>query len=546
MYKKPPFLYIKDINTLIFFLIIFLILSSQDLHASEESSSEAEDYYIGKLAIERVNIFDTSKKDEDTPLFRLINRLHFLTKEEVIKRELLFKEGERLDDELLRESERNLRSLGIFKEVSIEKSWRYEEKQDVVVRTHDSWTTSILVGIGGINKMDLTLAGFEEKNLFGYGKYAVMRYNKSEERRYYTLSYSDPRLLGNFLDLEASYSKLSDGRLLTFSLTRPFYALGTEWSAGISISSQELDLPIYREGEKAYELHSKSKSLELFYGHLLSYENNVLSRIKAFYRYEDSSFSPDGTVSPENIPVDRLISAPGIGFQRMVVDYIKTDHINKFENEEDFNLGGDLNLSAGLSLESLGAKIDEGIFNGSYSFGFRRNEKSFGIGSLSVNFRTPGRNIRNGTGSFDIRFFERSLPRQTLVFHLNITKGWNLDKDVQFTLGANSGLRGYHSNQFTGNRKFLFNIEDRVFIIDDFLHIVSIGIAPFFDMGYVWDQKESIDLSDVKANIGIGLRLGFTRSSVGTVTRFDVAYALNDPGKGRNRWVFIISALPPF
>lgn len=531
------------------FVILALQIGLKDANSSCGESDTEVGYgdvpAIGHIDIQRVHIFDISKEEENKPIFRFVNALHFLTKEDVIRRELLFKEGDKLDEELLKESERNLRSLEIFRQVEIRKKQR-NGIYDISVKTQDTWTTAILFGIGGINRLRLTLAGLEEKNLMGYDKQLSLRYNRTEEREYYTFSYNDPRTLGYFLNLNAMYSRLSDGRTSSLSLIRPFYSLGTTWSAGISGSEQKLNIPIYREGEKDYELKNRGRHLELFISRLVYYEGDLLYRIKGFYKFDRDLFSPKGSVSLENIPKDRKASAPGVGLQRIRADYVKADHINKFEREEDFNLGSELNASVGFSSESFGSIDDELIFNGSYLFGFRSWHTSFGVGSFSLNFRNWGSDIRNALGSIDLRYFERSLPRQTLIFHLNITKGWDLDKDVQLTLGSDSGLRGYHSNQFTGEKKVLFNIEDRIFIKDDFLHLVSIGLASFFDMGYVWKRGETVDFSDLKASIGIGLRFGFTRSSVGTVTRLDLSYALNNPGAGRDRWVFMVSTLPPF
>src|SRR5262245_41181031 len=67
---------------------------------------------IRAIGIERQDIF--SAEQESHWLFRLANQLHLRTKETVVRRELLFRPGEKYDSALTEETERNLRGLGIF------------------------------------------------------------------------------------------------------------------------------------------------------------------------------------------------------------------------------------------------------------------------------------------------------------------------------------------------------------------------------------------------------------------------------------------------
>jgi hemolysin activation/secretion protein len=50
----------------------------------------------------------------------------------------------------------------------------------------------------------------------------------------------------------------------------------------------------------------------------------------------------------------------------------------------------------------------------------------------------------------------------------------------------------------------------------------------FFDIGDVWQKGERIRFDDLKSDIGVGLRLGMTKSSTSRVFRFDVGKALTE------------------
>ncbi|MFN7973258.1 MAG: hypothetical protein U0166_13085 [Acidobacteriota bacterium] len=73
---------------------------------------EAAGARIGSIGIERVDVFDRSQKGENHFLGRLTNVLHIETRDGVVRRELLFHEGDLFRQALLDETARNIRQLG--------------------------------------------------------------------------------------------------------------------------------------------------------------------------------------------------------------------------------------------------------------------------------------------------------------------------------------------------------------------------------------------------------------------------------------------------
>ena len=63
------------------------------LPSDEELESAGATF--GEIRIANENIFDLEDPKEDTALFRLANRLHITTREEVVRRQLLFGSGDR-------------------------------------------------------------------------------------------------------------------------------------------------------------------------------------------------------------------------------------------------------------------------------------------------------------------------------------------------------------------------------------------------------------------------------------------------------------------
>src|SRR6516165_8589135 len=71
---------------------------------------EAAGAVIGQVLLDNQNIFNPDEPKDDNKLFRAANDLHIKTRPEVIRKQLLFKPGERYNRRLIDESERILRA----------------------------------------------------------------------------------------------------------------------------------------------------------------------------------------------------------------------------------------------------------------------------------------------------------------------------------------------------------------------------------------------------------------------------------------------------
>ena len=127
--------------------MLALATSANAQEAGEESPSvldpdrlEAEHVVIGVITYDTENVFDLSDPKENNFLYRLANRLHIVTKQPVIEKQLLFKSGDLYSRRLSDESERILRDNTYFYDVSITPENRRDGTVDLRVNTHDVWT----------------------------------------------------------------------------------------------------------------------------------------------------------------------------------------------------------------------------------------------------------------------------------------------------------------------------------------------------------------------------------------------------------------------
>jgi hemolysin activation/secretion protein len=78
----------------------------------------------------------------------------------------------------------------------------------------------------------------------------------------------------------------------------------------------------------------------------------------------------------------------------------------------------------------------------------------------------------------------------------------------QFVIGGGQSLRGYRQNARSGDNGFRFSVEDRVTLARDEAGLPTFQLAPFFDMGTVWNQSDNpnpLPSQKFLAAIGLGL-----------------------------------------
>ena len=122
--------------------------------------------YISDIFLERKPMFDTSGS-RSFFASKFLNSLHTDTKPYIISDELLFSKGDKIEIDLIDETERNLRALDIFSNIRIEFDSTNYDTYDVYVVTSDRWSTFPipLLGSGG---GEYTIGGrLEEMNFLG-------------------------------------------------------------------------------------------------------------------------------------------------------------------------------------------------------------------------------------------------------------------------------------------------------------------------------------------------------------------------------------------
>ncbi len=133
-----------------------------------------------------------------------------------------------------------------------------------------------------------------------------------------------------------------------------------------------------------------------------------------------------------------------------------------------------------------------------------------------------------------------------LYVALSATATDALDPDAQLLLGGDNGLRGYPLRYEAGASRAVLTVEQRVFTDWYPFRLVRVGAAVFGDMGRTWGSAV-VGNSDpgMLRDVGLGLRLGNTRTGLGNVLHVDFAFPLNAI-PGIQRFQFLVQTFKSF
>ena len=307
--------------------------------------------FIASIKITRYRVFDSEDSRENSGIYRWANDFHSLTRDWVVREQLLFEEGDYYLRTLVEESERILRDLKFIYDARVRPWRRCGDQVDLEVITRDIWTFTPTVSFsrsGGENDYSL---GFRDTNFLGTGKQVALRYDSDEERSGTTFIYEDPALAGSRWRMRVSLTDNDDGHDRRFRLNRPFFSVYERWSAGVRLEDWKLEENIWFRGDEVEEFNHEQQSVRLFGGVATERElEKQVGRWLMGYHYEDNEFSfSDSDIPPQELPEDREYSFPFIGYQSIEDEYMEAHNLNYLGRTEDLYVGEHYQWNLGYS-----------------------------------------------------------------------------------------------------------------------------------------------------------------------------------------------------
>jgi outer membrane protein assembly factor BamA len=499
----------------------------------EPAELEASGAVIGDIRIVVGDVFDTSLEHEDGWLYRTANTLHINTKPSVVRKQLLFKEGDPYRERLVQETERILRARDYLYDATIVPVAWDGHTVDLEVRTRDVWTLNPGVSFnrkGGENAFGVAI---EEDNLLGTGQSIELEWKNNVDRESLALTYFNPHLHQSFTQLGFTYVDSDDGSAKLLHVSRPFYALDTRRSGGVFLNSNQRNDARYALGENVGEFQHSEDYYEASGGWSRGLQGAWVRRWTAGVTYDRDRFEPD-PLEPLGgpLPGDRTLVYPWLGFELVEDGFQERVNQDQILRTEDVLVGLNASLRVGYAAEALGSDRNALVASAFVRDGADVGERQSVFGSLSASGRLEGDELVNGYLTAEGRYYRATSRKSKFFAAASGALTEQLDDELQLLLGGDNGLRGYPLRYQAGTSRALLTLEERYYTNWYPFRLFHVGAAAFFDIGRTWGRDVTgLESSGMLRDVGVGLRLGSSRSSFGNVLHIDVAVPLvREPG----------------
>lgn len=504
---------------------------------------------IGSIFIDNNSVFRVGDPGLDprfTQEYRLANRLHVRTREEVIRRELLFGEGDCYRPDRLEDSERILRSTGYLADADVFSVRQPDGTYDVIVETRDEWSTRLEATAGSGQGPGVEL---REDNLLGRGVRVAAYWREQQGERVYGARVGTGQFLGTHLDAEASLAHTPIGISASERLVWPFRGEAAKWAGREAFVRDERNFEYFVPAEGGGMRRS------LFPVERTAFDLGVVRRLGRRGRLtllglavagERRNF-PQDTLTPPPGSSEPLPLPPGGGFvpgleavsnvravflagQRNVT-FDRRRALDAVRGAEDVELGADVEVAVGRTLGTLSSDDDLAL-----DFGFSAARDLPGNVLAGTRVVVEGKRDftkgegplawRDVLGQADLWAYWRPAAdsRHTLVFAARAAGGWHTRVPFQLTLGSRAGLRGFPRHVYAGQRRVVATVEHRAYLAWPFPRLFDLGSAVFVDAGSTWAGGDPFGRnSPLLVSAGAGLRLAFPPGSRRTY-RIDFAF----------------------
>ncbi|MCD8102732.1 MAG: hypothetical protein LUE26_09235 [Alistipes sp.] len=484
---------------------------------------------IANIELDRAAVYDQS----NNKLKKHLNNTHVLTRRKVIRRDLLFRTGDRIDAQQLVNNKQILLYRPYMAEVTFEIIPNPHDSMlvDVVIHTRDKWS----IGIDGrFRSRGRSMLRVYDDNVLGTGNHLGILTNFDRHRREYKGiggEYNIPNIMGSFYEADFYagaffYDRIFQGSVYKNFINPTDYELGfaashdrldyymlyldnTEflkrttfdfWT-GKSLHLKNINSSIYFTGRYSYAFHHERPPSTADYNTYFNNHNRIVFGL-GLYR--------------EKFYAANMIY--GYGFQEYLAAGYRaelTGGYNWGEFRDDYYVGLSLHKGGFHRLGFFRAGVDVGTFIG-------RNDGKLWQSALDVEFKWYSNLFKVG----------RSSLRQFVT--LNHTRGWNRgtgsNEVVRFT--KEHGPRTIREWS-VGRVRSVLNTESVFFTPYKPVgfRVAVFGWADFATIG----NNNNIFRNSFYNTFGVGVRLKNERLTFSAI-EIKIGAALGKGGFQKNQW----------
>ncbi len=463
---------------------------------------------IHKIEIQRLEVFGSNINNPASfnpgKIEKVLNKTHFNTNENIIRKNLLFNVGDSISPLILSDNERIIRQLPYIDDARIIVVPVSEEEADIIIITKDVYSLGAGFSYKSIEKGSVSLF---EKNIFGMGHefgIEVPYDSKFTDSPGFGVKYIINNIRKTFINLNLFYYTGLGEKTYGFDLSRKLISSTTKYAGGISLremfTTEDLDSLLEPEPLK-YNLQDYWLSRSFLI------DEESVTRFIIGARYTNNNVFTRPFILPDSYhylqQYKMFLGSASFSVQK----YYKTNLIYGYGRTEDIPYGGLLNVTIGKEINefkkrvyvgfnlSLGESIKKiGYFYNSAGFATFINERHTEQGLLLL--RTNFFSNLVYLGKYRIRNFVK----------VDYTRGFDRYSDEYLVFNRENGFSGFKNDSVGGTQRLTVGLESVLFSPVNFYGF-RFAFFAFADLGFLFGTNEFIGNGDILSALGLGLRV---------------------------------------
>ncbi|TAL67452.1 MAG: hypothetical protein EPN88_07490 [Bacteroidetes bacterium] len=464
---------------------------------------------IRKIDLKRLDVFGSNINNPASAgpnkLENILNKTHVNTNEKIIRKNLLFSEGDLISPLTLSDNERLLRQLPYISDAKIIVVPVSDEEADIVVLTKDVYSLGASYIYEGLKKGS---ASVFEKNILGIGHDFGLEMpfdSKFRDSPGFGLHYTVDNIAKSFINLNLFYLNGLGQKTYGFSISRKLVSSSTKYAGGISVrqryTSDDLNktLPVPQPLKYNLQDYWISRSF------LINKEK--VSRIIIGARYNNNNVFDRPVILPgsyyylENYKI--FLGSAAFSIQK----YYKTNLIYGYGRTEDIPYGGMVRLTAGREFNEFKQRTYVGA---EISLGKSSNNLGYFYTSAGLASYFRGVKTEQGILSGSLKYFSNLVTfgrnRIRNFVSIDYTRGFDRYTNEFILLINENGFAGFKNDSLTGNQRFSLSVESVLFSPLN-LYGFRFAFFGFTDFSFLSGTNHINGNSYGLSAIGVGIRI---------------------------------------
>ena len=489
------------------------VLEKQNMIKAEDVYEAFEGKPIRKIKIQVLKPFGPTIADTNRPAITFVekglNPTHINTRDNIIRKKLLFEVNDTVNPLLIVENTRILTNLNYLQEASIVLTPATGDSVDVLVLVKDKFPWLVVPNVYSASKYSLYA---KQGNILGLGQSLGLGFildTKSQPKFYFSeIGYSINNLYHQ-VDFGASYQISDNSQKAQIRLSRELVPTKINLSGGLEISQtsenivadpKDIDKSIYFFKYMYYDVWaSQLFSLKKIAPHFGTKNIYLIPGLRFSKKNYDDRPIVNKDTNTMYCNYDYIIGNLVLAQQ----DYYRTNYLLKFGQAEYLPYGFQISLTGGYSWNEFMKKPYIGA-----NFSFTSHQTNLGFIFARLDIGTHFTKVAE-EGAFSINLshltdlFVKNNKKYRVLTQLDYTSGINRFSNDLLYVGDDYGFIGLNSKTFYGQQR-LFLESSIINYTSWYLFGFRIALEAFASVGTIGPQSLKLANRQILSSVGIG------------------------------------------